>query len=39
MGDTISLDGKGDPAYVSGRVVDEAGKPIAGALLDVWQTS
>ena len=39
MGDTISLDGKGDPAYVSGRVVDEAGKPIEGALLDVWQTS
>ena len=39
MGDTISLDGKGDPAYVSGRVLDQAGKPIAGALLDVWQTS
>ena len=39
MGDTISLDGKGDPAYVSGRVLDEAGTPIAGALLDVWQTS
>ena len=39
MGDTISLDGKGDPAYVSGRVVDQGGKPIAGALLDVWQTS
>jgi protocatechuate 3,4-dioxygenase beta subunit len=39
MGDTISLDGKGDPAFVSGRVVDEAGKPIEGASLDVWQTS
>ena len=39
MGDTISLDGKGDPAYVSGRVVDEQHKPIGGALLDVWQTS
>lgn len=39
MGDTISLDGRGDPAYVSGRVVDEGGKPIEGALLDVWQTS
>ena len=39
MGDTISLDGKGEPAYVSGRVLDQAGKPIAGALLDVWQTS
>jgi len=39
MGDTISLDGKGDPAWIEGRVVDEEGKPIEGALLDVWQTS
>lgn len=28
----------GDPAYVSGRVLDMEGKPIAGAVLDVWQT-
>jgi protocatechuate 3,4-dioxygenase beta subunit len=39
MGDTISLDGKGDAATVSGRVLDEDGKPIEGAMLDVWQTS
>jgi len=39
MGDSISLDGKGEPLYMSGRVADEAGAPIAGALLDVWQTS
>jgi catechol 1,2-dioxygenase len=39
MGDTISLDGKGDPVYVSGQVLDEDGQPIADALLDVWQTS
>jgi len=39
MGDTISLDGKGDPAFVSGRVIDDKGKPIEGAFLDVWQTS
>ena len=39
MGDTISRDGKGYPAFVSGRVLDQGGKPIAGALLDVWQTS
>jgi catechol 1,2-dioxygenase len=39
MGDTISLDGKGDPAWIEGRVVDQEGKPIEGALLDVWQTS
>ena len=28
----------GGPAYVSGRVLDVDGKPIAGAVLDVWQT-
>ena len=39
MGDSISRDGKGEPLYMSGRVLDEAGKPVAGALLDVWQTS
>ena len=38
-GRLISLDGKGDPTYMSGRVVDQSGEPIAGALLDVWQTS
>jgi catechol 1,2-dioxygenase len=39
MGDTISIDGKGDPAWISGRVLDPGGTPIAGAKLDVWQTS
>lgn len=39
MGDTISLDGKGEPTFVSGRVLDADGAPIAGATLDVWQTS
>jgi hydroxyquinol 1,2-dioxygenase len=28
----------GEPAYVHGRVLDTAGHPIAGAVLDVWQT-
>jgi hydroxyquinol 1,2-dioxygenase len=28
----------GEPAYISGRVLDVNGKPIAGAVLDVWQT-
>jgi len=28
----------GEPAYVSGRVLDVTGKPIPGAVLDVWQT-
>src|SRR5664279_81293 len=36
MGDTISRDGKGDPTHVSGRVLDQDGAPIKGALLDVW---
>jgi protocatechuate 3,4-dioxygenase beta subunit len=39
MGDTISLDDAGEPALVSGRVLDETGQPISDAVLDVWQTS
>jgi catechol 1,2-dioxygenase len=38
-GANISLDGKGEPMLVRGRVTDTAGKPIAGALLDVWQAN
>ncbi len=36
-GESISLDGKGAPAIVSGRVRATDGTPIAGALLDVWE--
>jgi protocatechuate 3,4-dioxygenase beta subunit len=36
-GASISLDGHGEPAIVSGRVLSTDGSPIAGALLDVWQ--
>jgi protocatechuate 3,4-dioxygenase beta subunit len=39
MGADLSKDGKGDPLWVSGRVLDSTGSPIAGARLDVWQTS
>jgi catechol 1,2-dioxygenase len=39
MGASIAKDGKGDAAYVSGRVLDPEGAPIEGATLDVWQTS
>jgi catechol 1,2-dioxygenase len=39
MGDSISRDGKGEPLHMSGKVLDESGAPIEGALLDVWQTS
>ena len=35
-GDNVCLDGKGEPMVVTGRVTDTEGRPIAGALLDVW---
>ena len=38
MGATISQDGKGEPAVVTGQVRSTNGTPIAGALLDVWET-
>jgi hydroxyquinol 1,2-dioxygenase len=38
-GDTICLDGKGEPLHVRGRVLDLRGKPIAGATVDAWQTN
>ena len=34
----IAGNAPGEPAYVSGRVLDVDDNPIAGALLDVWQT-
>lgn len=36
MGETISLDGKGEACRYEGRVVDLDGQPIAGAVVDVW---
>ncbi len=38
-GENISLDGKGEPMVVSGRVLDTAGSPVAGATLEVWQAN
>ena len=38
-GADICLDGKGEPMAVSGRVLDTEGNPVAGALLDIWQTN
>lgn len=38
-GANICLDGKGDPVWVHGRVVNAKGKPIAGAKLEVWQAN
>jgi protocatechuate 3,4-dioxygenase beta subunit len=40
MGDNIAPnDTKGVPTIISGRVLDTAGNPIAGAVLDVWQAN
>ena len=36
-GNIAHLDKKGMPTLVGGRVLDLDGRPIAGALLDVWQ--
>jgi protocatechuate 3,4-dioxygenase beta subunit len=38
-GANISLDGKGEPMLITGRVTDTGGKPIEGATLDVWQAN
>lgn len=38
-GANICLDGRGRPCVVTGRVLDVEGRPVAGALLDVWQTT
>jgi len=39
LGANISLDGKGEPLLVRGRVLDSKGAPIRGATLDVWQAN
>jgi protocatechuate 3,4-dioxygenase beta subunit len=39
MGASISRDGRGEPAVVSGHVLSTQGTPIAGAVLDVWETN
>jgi protocatechuate 3,4-dioxygenase beta subunit len=38
-GTNIAHGGPGEPTEVSGRVLTPDGKPIKGALLDVWQTA
>lgn len=38
-GANICRDGKGEPCLVSGVVRDTDGAPIAGALIDIWQTN
>jgi protocatechuate 3,4-dioxygenase beta subunit len=37
LGDTLDGRGEGQPCVVTGEVRDTAGKPLAGARVDVWQ--
>jgi protocatechuate 3,4-dioxygenase beta subunit len=39
LGDEISLDGKGEPCLVTGRITGPDGEPIGGASVDVWQAN
>ena len=39
LGDTIALDGAGEPCLVTGRVTNADGSPLAGASVDVWQAN
>lgn len=39
LGADISLDGVGTPLFVSGRVTDLDGKPIADATVETWQAN
>lgn len=38
-GADISMDGKGEPMLVEGRLLDNRGKPVAGATIEVWQAN
>ncbi len=38
-GGNICLDGKGEAVWVQGRVLTAKGKPIVGAILDIWQAN
>jgi protocatechuate 3,4-dioxygenase beta subunit len=39
MGANICLDRKGEDMAISGRILDTEGKPIANAVIDVWQAN
>lgn len=36
LGANLAVGVKGEPTYYSGRVLDNDGRPIAGAILDIW---
>jgi protocatechuate 3,4-dioxygenase beta subunit len=37
-GDSIASEGKGDYLFVHGKITDTQGNPIAGAVIDTWET-
>jgi len=39
MGANICLDSKGEEMFIHGRILDTEGRPIANAVLDVWQAN
>ena len=39
MGANICLDAKGEDMFIEGRILDTEGKPIADAVIDVWQAN
>ncbi|MDO6963395.1 intradiol ring-cleavage dioxygenase [Rhizobium alvei] len=39
MGSNICLDSKGEDMVIEGRILDTEGKPIANAVIDVWQAN
>ncbi|RUR80228.1 dioxygenase [Chlorogloeopsis fritschii PCC 9212] len=39
IGDRLGIDEGGDVLFMSGRILDVNGSPIANALIDVWQTN
>jgi len=39
MGSNICRDGKGDPMFVHGRILDTHGTPLADTKIDVWQAN
>lgn len=39
LGDRLGVDPEGEPLFLSGRVLDVNGQPIANALIDVWQSN
>jgi catechol 1,2-dioxygenase len=39
MGANICLDQKGEDMFIQGRILDTSGKPIADAVIDVWQAN